>query len=192
MRWCYLYSIGCDTTANNRYSTAETVNSNITQNNTYLSFCKTLTYWNDLIWLHKYGTATMATGKLWRIIHLIDTAIQEAWRYWINLQQLNIGRANVWKEHHKWASSRATKPVFGVSEKVKFKPAYSAMYREQLENWNFNGTVASRYMIFSTKALIRLRECAGWSAPLLFSNHQRQVFLRRGSNGLHNYVMTMR
>ena len=30
-----------------------------------------------------------------------------------------------------------------------------------------------------TKALIRLRGCAGWFAPLLFANHQRQVFSRR-------------
>ena len=27
-----------------------------------------------------------------------------------------------------------------------------------------------------TKALIRLSGCAGWSVPLLFANHQRQVF----------------
>ena len=31
-----------------------------------------------------------------------------------------------------------------------------------------------------TKALIRLRECAGWSASVLFANPRRQVFLRRG------------
>ena len=31
-----------------------------------------------------------------------------------------------------------------------------------------------------TKALIRLRGCAGWSAPVLFANPQRQVFSRRG------------
>ena len=31
-----------------------------------------------------------------------------------------------------------------------------------------------------TKALIRLRECAGWSAPVLFANPQRQVLSRRG------------
>ena len=31
-----------------------------------------------------------------------------------------------------------------------------------------------------TKALIRLRVCAGWSAPVLFANLQRQVFSRRG------------
>ena len=31
-----------------------------------------------------------------------------------------------------------------------------------------------------TKALIRLRGCAGWSAPLLIANPRRQVFSRRG------------
>ena len=32
-----------------------------------------------------------------------------------------------------------------------------------------------------TKALIRLCGCAGWSAPVLFANPRRQVFLRRGT-----------
>ena len=40
------------------------------------------------------------------------------------------------------------------------------------------------YMIFSnqrlTKALLRLRECADWFAPLLFANPPRQVFSYRG------------
>ena len=31
-----------------------------------------------------------------------------------------------------------------------------------------------------TKALIRLRGCAGWSVPLLFANPRRQGFSRRG------------
>ena len=35
-----------------------------------------------------------------------------------------------------------------------------------------------------TKALIRLRECAGWSAPVLFANPRRQVFSRRGPNDI--------
>ena len=34
----------------------------------------------------------------------------------------------------------------------------------------------------TTKALIRLRECAGWSAPVLFANPRGQVFWRRGPN----------
>ena len=35
------------------------------------------------------------------------------------------------------------------------------------------------------KALIRLRGCAGWSAPLLFANSRRQIFSRRGPLGIH-------
>ena len=35
-----------------------------------------------------------------------------------------------------------------------------------------------------TKALIRLRGCTGWSAPMLFANHRRQVFSRLGPNKL--------
>ena len=34
-----------------------------------------------------------------------------------------------------------------------------------------------------TKALISLRRCAGWSAPLLFAKPRRQAFLRRGDVG---------
>ena len=36
------------------------------------------------------------------------------------------------------------------------------------------------YLKRITKALIRLRVCAGWSAPVLFANPRRQVFSRRG------------
>ena len=44
-----------------------------------------------------------------------------------------------------------------------------------------------------TKALIRLRGCAGWSAPVLFANRGRQVFSRRGPDsggiGLRHFFM---
>ena len=33
-----------------------------------------------------------------------------------------------------------------------------------------------------TKVLIRLRRCAGWSAPLLFANHRGQIFQRHSPN----------
>ena len=36
----------------------------------------------------------------------------------------------------------------------------------------------------TTKALISLRGCAGWSAPVLFAKHRRQVFSLRGPNYL--------
>ena len=55
-------------------------------------------------------------------------------------------------------------------------------YGDRLENWNF-ALNKFRYNISNkgiTKALTRLRRYAGWSAPLLFSNYQRQVFSRHG------------
>ena len=75
----------------------------------------------------------------------------------------------------------ATKPVFGVSEKVRLKPVFSATET----SWKIEiSLLASLDMILSnkriTKALIRLRGCAGWSAPLLLATHRRQVFSRRG------------
>ena len=42
-----------------------------------------------------------------------------------------------------------------------------------------------------TKALIRLRGCAGWSAPLLFANLGRQVFSRRGPKYMFNLLMSV-
>ena len=51
--------------------------------------------------------------------------------------------------------------------------------------------VASLDMILfkkrKTKALIRLRGCADWSAPLLFTSPLRQVFSRRGP--FQNYTL---
>ena len=64
-------------------------------------------------------------------------------------------------------------------------------YRDYVE------IVVSLDMILSkkriTKALIRLRGCAGWSAPLLIANRQRQVFSRRGPycTNLKVYQMTI-
>ena len=64
---------------------------------------------------------------------------------------------------------RQETPVSGVSEKASFKPVSSATqtgYEIEIL------LVASLHTILSTKrvtkALIRLRGCAGWSAPVLF------------------------
>ena len=68
-----------------------------------------------------------------------------------------------------------TKLVFGISDKVRFKPACLATKTSKTTE---NELVASLAMILSdkqiTKALIRLRGCAGFSAPLLFANPRRQ------------------
>ena len=74
----------------------------------------------------------------------------------------------------------ARKPVFGVSDKVCFKPVSSAIEA----SWKFEiSPVANLHMILSkkgiTEALIRLRERAGWSAPVLFANPRRQIFSRQ-------------
>ena len=79
----------------------------------------------------------------------------------------------------------ATKLDFVVYDKVRFKPAYSATGTSyKIES----SLVASFDMVLSKKgikkALIRLRGCAGWSAPLLFANSRRHVFLRQGPNDI--------
>ena len=69
------------------------------------------------------------------------------------------------------------KHVLFFFDKVRLKPACSAAETsEKLEI----SLVASLDMILFNKrikkVLIRLHMCAGWSAALLFANHQRQVF----------------
>ena len=69
--------------------------------------------------------------------------------------------------------SNARKPVFGVSDKVVFRPACPATETSYKIEISF---VASLDIIFAhnriTKALISLRGYAGWSAPLLFAHPQ--------------------
>ena len=64
---------------------------------------------------------------------------------------------------------------------LRFKPACSAT---ETSSKNEISLVASLdivlYKTRITKALIRLRGCAGWSAPVLFANPRRQVFSRQG------------
>ena len=58
------------------------------------------------------------------------------------------------------------------------------IYRDKLEIEI--SQISSLDMILSnkpiTKARIRLRGCAGWSAPLLFATSRRQIFSHRGPN----------
>ena len=70
----------------------------------------------------------------------------------------------------------ARKPVFGVSDKVRFKPVSSATETSCKIDILL---VARLDMILSkkriTKALISLRGCAGWSAPVLFANPEDRI-----------------
>ena len=68
----------------------------------------------------------------------------------------------------------------GCFDKECFKPVSSA---KETSLKNEISPAASLHMILSKmqkKALIRLRGCAGWSAPVLFTNPRRQGFSRRG------------
>ena len=72
-------------------------------------------------------------------------------------------------------------PVFGISDKARFKSFTSATetsYKIEIS------PLASLHMSLSkkriTKALIRLRGCAGWSVPVFFPNPRRQFFSRCG------------
>ena len=64
----------------------------------------------------------------------------------------------------------------GVSDQARHKPACAATET----SWSLEiSAIESRDIILSkqriTKALIRLRECAGWSAPLLFAYDIRHI-----------------
>ena len=70
------------------------------------------------------------------------------------------------------------KPVFVVFDKVSlkpFSPATETSYKIEIS------PVASLHIILSknriTKALIRLRGCAGWSVPVLFRKPPKTGFL---------------
>ena len=69
------------------------------------------------------------------------------------------------------------KPVFVVCDQVRHKlarTATEARWRFEISDIEFRGIVLSRQR--TTKALIRLRGCAGWSAPLLFPYGISPVF----------------
>ena len=82
-----------------------------------------------------------------------------------------------------------TKLVFRASDKANFKPVYSATETSKKIEISL---IASLDMILSNKrvikALIRLLGCAGWSAPVLFANPRKQIFLRRGPYDITNLL----
>ena len=62
------------------------------------------------------------------------------------------------------------KPVFGVCDQVRLEPACSATetsLRLEISDIETKDIILSRQ--WTTKSLIRLRGCAGWSASLLFA-----------------------
>ena len=78
--------------------------------------------------------------------------------------------------HHPYLGLDAAKPVFGVFNKARPKPVCSATEN----SWKIEILLVEKSdMILSikgiVKALISLRGCAGWSAPLLFANPKDRI-----------------
>ena len=94
--------------------------------------------------------------------------------------------ANFYKYHSlfNWALSREN---LSSGFPTKWDSNQSPQLK-RLARKNELSFVASWGMVLSkrriTKALIRLRGCAGWSAPLLFAILWRQVFSRGGNYGI--------
>ena len=89
----------------------------------------------------------------------------------------------------KWATTQQNVSS-GVSDQARHKPACAATEASQsLEILALESdilAIESRDIILSkqrtTKALIRLRGCAGWSAPLLFAYGIKHIFSWSGTN----------
>ena len=74
----------------------------------------------------------------------------------------------------------ARKPVSRVSDKTRLKPVSSpteTSSRIKISLVVSLDKILSKMLI--TKALISLRECAGWSAPLLFANPEEGFLATR-------------
>ena len=85
-----------------------------------------------------------------------------------------------------------TKSVFGVSGKARLKPVSSATETSQkIENTFVASLDMILFKLGIKNALISLWHCAGWSAPQLFPNLQRQVFQCQGPNVISNAFLAL-
>ena len=82
------------------------------------------------------------------------------------------------------------KPVCGVCDQVRHKPACAATetsYSLKILNLERRGIILSRQR--TTKVLIRLRGCTGWSAPLLFA-YGKNRFSHDGAHIILTFMCT--
>ena len=88
----------------------------------------------------------------------------------------------------KWASSQQNLSSGFLTKRDSHQPPQLQRLARKLKfRW------WQEHIIFSykriSKALISLCGCAGWSAPLLFAKHRRQVFSRRGPNYVFYFLL---
>ena len=88
----------------------------------------------------------------------------------------------------KWATTWQ-KVSLGVSDQARHKPACTAT--EASQSLEISAIESRDIILFkqqTTKALIRLHECTGWSAPLLVAYDIRHIFSWPGSNKISNFL----
>ena len=104
---------------------------------------------------YKYVTSPVSHYRQWATCLIADPGIARS----------SPSQATYWS----WNEPRHEKPVFWVFDQVGLKPACSA---DETSHGLEILAMASRGIILyrqrTTKALIRLHRCSGWSAPLLF------------------------
>ena len=103
-------------------------------------------------------------GDVLRPAHGTTPAENHVWSLYWNIHAFKV--RSLYVHHHLSLVTR--KPIFGVCDEGKLKPAYAAT-EARLES----SDIETRSIILSrqrtTKVLSSLRGCAGWSAPLLFA-----------------------
>ena len=133
----------------------------------------------SLCWVHSHFVGFV-------MLQLISLYTRHPTGYW-HYMYMNISnyKCLVWNMAITLFSSWATtwqNVSLGVSDRAKLKPACTAT---EASYSNEISAIESRDIILSkqrtTKALIRLRRCAGWSAPLLFAYDIRHIFSWPGS-----------
>ena len=104
---------------------------------------------------------------------LISNKFRSEWPIFhssVNLPLLFFALKNILVLKYMYALSHIMwKPVFGVCDQLKLKPACSAIeasWSHETANTETRDIILSRQ--WTTKVLIRLWVCAGWSASLLF------------------------
>ena len=88
----------------------------------------------------------------------------------------------------KWASSQPNLSSGFLQKRDSHQPPQLQRLARKLKFrlWQEHIILSNKRI---SKALISLCGCAGWSAPLLFAKHRRQVFSRRGPNYVFYFLL---
>ena len=116
-------------------------------------------------------------SKLWQNLSWFSSLLVAIPSILLYLVSSKLGTSMI----SNYVGSDVRQPVFVSSDEARFKPACSSTetsLKIEISLVASPGIILFKKQI--TMALIRLRGCTGWSAPLLFANPHRQVFSHQG------------